>query len=383
VIASALIFFGGELIWRQQFPHFFPDGGLSLQPGFRMYVAGRLLVVFLLVSMIPLLLFLLSVERSQTLLYTDQPQLILANLIVLQAFILLVGTATSVGLILLLARSILDPLRALEHGMSRVAQNHYEVHVPVLSNDELGYLSERFNQMTDGLRQADRMRRLFDLYASAEVVEAALEGGANLGGELVHCTILFTDVRDFTALSERLEPERLVSLINHYMSAIVPQIAASGGVITRFGGDSILAVFGSPLNPIDDHAFRAVRAARSIHQALLRFNKLQHLAREPELKIGVGIATGPVIAGNVGGQERLEYTVMGEAANMAARLQELTKEYQCPVLVSDGTYHDLPPLVRRLFEKRTDVVIRGKQEPVTIYALPVDKVLILTEEQTV
>jgi methyl-accepting chemotaxis protein len=165
VIASALIFFGGELIWRQQFPHFFPDGGLSLQPGFRMYVAGRLLVVFLLVSMIPLLLFLLSVERSQTLLYTDQPQLILANLIVLQAFILLVGTATSVGLILLLARSILDPLRALEHGMSRVAQNHYEVHVPVLSNDELGYLSERFNQMTDGLRQADRMRRLFDLYA--------------------------------------------------------------------------------------------------------------------------------------------------------------------------------------------------------------------------
>jgi adenylate cyclase len=236
--------------------------------------------------------------------------------------------------------------------------------------------------MTEGLRQADQMRRLFDLYASPEVVEAALQSGANLGGELVNCTVLFTDVRDFTTLSEKLTPERLINLINHYMSAIVPQIAASGGVITRFGGDSILAVFGSPLNPIDDHAFRAVRAARSIHQALMRFNNLQHLAREPELRIGVGIATGPVIAGNVGGRERLEYTVMGEAANMASRLQDLTKEYQCPILVSDRTYHDLPPLVRRLFEKRTDVHIRGKQEPVTIYALPLEQILILTAEQT-
>jgi adenylate cyclase len=115
----------------------------------------------------------------------------------------------------------------------------------------------------------------------------------------------------------------------------------------------------------------------------MRFNKLQRLAREPELKIGVGIATGPVIAGNVGGHERLEYTVMGEAANMAARLQDLTKEYECPVLVSAGTYSDLPPLVRRLFEKRTDVVIRGKQEPVTIYALPADEILKLEMEQTV
>jgi len=303
------------------------------------------------------------------LLDAENPEAILDNLILVQLFILAVGLVVGVITAVLVARAIVGPLQVLQEAMGRVEKNELNTRIVVTTNDELGYLSERFNSMTDGLRQGERLRELFGLYVSSEVAQAAVETGAGLGGELVNCSVMFSDIRDFTTLSEQMPPRRLVELINRYMTAMVSVIVNHGGVVTRFGGDSILAVFGTPLNPMSDHADRAVRTAIEMRQALAAFNQEETVARLPIIESGIGIASGSVIAGNVGGKERIEYTVMGDAVNLAARLEDKTKDTGFPILVSDETYQALNEVLGMGAKPLTDVQIKGKRDRVTVYAL--------------
>jgi adenylate cyclase len=182
---------------------------------------------------------------------------------------------------------------------------------------------------------------------------------------------MFSDIRDFTTLTEQMPPDKLVELINHYMTAMVSVIVKHKGVVTRFGGDSILAVFGTPLNPMADHADRAVATGLEMRQTLATFNRSRSAAGQPILENGIGIASGPVIAGNVGGKERIEYTVMGDAVNLAARLEDITKEVGFPILMSDETYLALDEVPDMGARQLNDVRIKGKQEKATVYALSV------------
>jgi adenylate cyclase len=329
-----------------------------------------LLLAFILIGgLTPILLVILSQVRTRALLNAANPEAILDNLILVQLYILAVGLVTGVITAVLVARAIVGPLQALQEAMEHVEKNELDTRVLVTTNDELGYLSERFNMMTDGLRQGERLRELFGLYVSSEVAQAAVKTGAGLGGEQVFCSVMFSDIRDFTGLSEQMAPSRLVELINRYMTAMVSVIVNQGGVVTRFGGDSVLAVFGTPLNPMSDHADRAVRTALDMRRALAAFNQEETVARLPTLETGVGIASGPVVAGNIGGKERIEYTVMGDAVNLASRLEDKTKETGFPILISDETYQaldEIPEVGARLLN---DVQIKGKRDGVTIYAL--------------
>jgi class 3 adenylate cyclase len=327
VLTVTIFFFAADLIWRPVIPLFFPAGKLSAAPGFRLPVLGRLLIVFLLVGVWPsALLVKLSLERAQMLVTAPDPQAVLDNLVVLEFFILGVGLLASVGMAFFMTRGLTGPLQTLQAAMARVGQNDFTVSVPVTSNDELGYLAEGFNTMTAGLRQGEMLRTLLNLYVTPQVAREALEHGAKLGGTLTECTVLFSDIRGFTSLAEQLPPTELIALLNKYMSAMVAVIVEHGGMVNKFGGDSILAVFGTPLNPAKDHAARAIRAASGMRRALAQFNQAQAGAGGPTLRIGIGIATGPVVAGNMGGQERIEYTVIGDTVNLASRLQSLTKE---------------------------------------------------------
>ena len=369
-VTTTIVYFGTDLIWRQLVPTFFPDGNLSVVPAFRLWVWRRLLLAFLFIGgLTPTLLVILSEGRSRALLGAENPEAILDNLILVQLFILAVGLIASVITAVLVARALVGPLQVLQEAMGRVEKNELSTRIVVSTNDELGYLSERFNSMTEGLRQGARLRELFGLYVSAEVAQAAVETGAGLGGELVTCSVMFSDIRDFTTLSEQLPPGQLVELINHYMTAMVSVIVQHGGMVTRFGGDSMLAVFGTPLNPMSDHADRAVRTAIAMRQALAAFNREETAARLPSIESGIGIASGPVIAGNVGGKERIEYTVMGDAVNLAARLEEKTREIGFPILFSDETYRALHGDAEVSARSLTDVQIKGKRDRVTIYAL--------------
>jgi adenylate cyclase len=231
----------------------------------------------------------------------------------------------------LVARAIVGPLQVLQEAMGHVENNELNTRIVVTTNDELGYLGERFNSMTDGLRQRERLRELFGLYVSSEVAQATVETGAGLGGELVNCSVMFSDIRDFTTLSEQRPPRQLVDLINRYTTAMVSVIVNHGGVITRFGGDSILAVFGTPLNPMSDHADRAVGTAIGMRKALAAFNR----------------------------------------AETAARLEDKTKDTGFPILVSDETYRLLNEVTGVKARSLTNVQIKGKRDKVTVYALSI------------
>lgn len=369
-VTTTIVYFGTDLVWREQVPAFLPDGNLSAVRAFRPWVRRRLLLAFVLIGGItPVLLVILSQVRTRALLDSENPEAILDNLILVQLFILAVGLAAGLITAILVARAIVGPLRALQEAMGRVEANELDTRIVVSTNDELGYLGERFNSMTEGLRQGERLRELFGLYVSPEVARAAVETGAGLGGTQVECSVLFSDIRDFTTLSERMPPARLVGLINRYMTAMVAVVVEHGGMVTRFGGDSVLAVFGTPLNPMPDHADRAVKTAFGMRRALAAFNREETVAALPRLEAGIGIATGPVIAGNIGGRERIEYTVMGDAVNLASRLEDRTKDTGFPILLSDETYRALDGAPALDATTLTEVRIKGKQHPLTVHAL--------------
>jgi adenylate cyclase len=238
-----------------------------------------------------------------------------------------------------------------------------------LSNDEVGYLAERFNEMVAGLRRGELLRNLLNLYVSPEVAREALEHGASLGGQLVQCTVLFSDIRSFTTLSEQLDPAELIALLNRYMSRMVDVIVSCGGMVNKFGGDSLLAVFGTPLNPAPNHAVSAIHAALGMRSALVEFNEAQAAVDSSQLRCGIAVATGTVVAGNVGGKERIEYTVIGDTVNLAARLQAMSKELHHDILLNQDAYLQACNTIQLPAEEIRNVTVRGKSEPVTIYAL--------------
>ncbi|MBK8432924.1 MAG: HAMP domain-containing protein [Chloroflexi bacterium] len=357
-----------DVIWRPMIRLFFPHGQLTAGSSFTFTHLPRFLAVFLLVSVLPPALLAQATWGRAVLLSTaENPALLLQNLRLLQGFILGFGILASISIAIFMTRGILHNISQLQLAMSEVAGNNLDVQVPVTSKDELGYLSQRFNDMVHGLRQGEMLRNLLNLYVSPEVARAALQDGAKLGGELVDCTVLFSDIRDFTTISETLPPQELITLLNLYMSEMVKLVVAHGGIVNKFGGDSLLAIFGTPLNPIPHHAAQGVSAAFAMQHALASFNE-----RHPypvNIRIGVGLATGAVIAGNVGGQERLEYTVIGDTVNLAARLQDKTKELGASILVSEPTYEQAKATVALEARPFPNITVKGKRAAMTIYGL--------------
>ena len=364
----AIVYFTIEYLWRPVVRFFFPDGHLRQSGAPRLSVFGRLLIVFLLTSLYPMaLLSIVSLNRGHALVAAPNPQAILDNLIIAELFLLAVSLIASIGMAYFVTHTVAVPLSELERAMEKVAQTDFTARVPVSSNDEIGYVSERFNDMTAGLQRGELLRNLLNLYVSPEVAREALEHGAALGGQLIECTVLFSDIRGFTSLSEKLPADELIALLNRYMSHMVDAIVANGGMVNKFGGDSLLAVFGTPLNPAADHAAKAVRAAREMRKALDAFNRQQRAAGSLELHFGVGIATGKVVAGNIGGSERIEYTVIGDTVNLASRLEDLTKEVGQEILVHESTYVAMNGKVAAV--QLPPVVVRGKSETVKVWGL--------------
>jgi len=370
VVATTLLYFIGDFFWRPIIPFFFPEGNLSKVRAFRLPVLGKLLIVFLFIGILPpSLLVGLSWQRTQLLLSAPNPTTVLANLHFLQTFILSVGVITSIGLAIFTTRSITEPLDELRKAMGRVKRNDLDTQISVTTNDELGYLGENFNQMVSGLRQKEMLRDLLNIYVSPEVAQEALTHGTKLGGELIECTVLFSDIRGFTSISESLPPDELMSLLNRYMSMMVEVIVTNGGMVNKFGGDTLLAIFGTPLNPADNHAEQAVLSAQAMFKALGVFNQKEN---SRHLQIGIGIATGAVVAGNIGGRERIEYTVIGDTVNLASRLEGKTKEVDGNTLISAETYKQASQTITLQAEYLSNISVKGKKETFGVYAMEIE-----------
>ncbi len=269
------------------------------------------------------------------------------------------------------ARGVSRPVRQLAGHTRKVAGGDYSVRLDLRREDELGELATAFNQMTSGLAERDRVRDLLGKVVSPEVASQLLTSGVKLGGEEREVTILFSDLRDFTGLGEKMPPAELLALLNRYLDRMSSIVEKHGGVIDKYIGDAIMALFGAPV-AAPDSAARAIAAAREMADALAGLNRELAAEHRPPLAFGIGINTARVVAGNMGSKTRLNYTVIGDGVNLAARLEALTKEpaHRTTIIASEATaraagLHDqLRPLGR--------VTVKGKAASVNILAVDVD-----------
>jgi class 3 adenylate cyclase len=271
----------------------------------------------------------------------------------------LVAFTISLELTLLLSKSIVEPIDQLLEATERVKRGDLTTDVPVTSADEIGTLAASFNEMMAGLSEREALREAFGSYVDPEVTERVLREGKLIEGEEVEVSVLFVDIRDFTAFAENASAREVVAHLNEFFGLVVPILLKHGGHANKFVGDGLLGVFGTP-EQHSDHADRALTSACEI-------------AREVEskfgerLQIGAGVNSGPVMVGSIGGGGRLEFTVIGDPVNVAARVEAKTRETGDAVLITEATRCLLERSDVEL-EPRGAIPLKGKSEPVPVYA---------------
>jgi len=290
----------------------------------------------------------------------------LAPLLGLQRRIIFIGSAAMLASLLVgiaLAGGITSPLQSLIAGTREVLRGNLKHRTQVKRDDEIGFLTHSFNEMVEGLQERERIRDTFGRFVSNDVAEAVLGGQVPLQGGSREVTILFQDIRGFTGLSENLDPAKLLELLNRLFTEVVAAVESEGGVVKQFLGDGVMALFGAP-QTYADHATRAVRAALAIAKRVDRLN-LELLAQGiVPLRIGVGIHTGSVVAGLIGPDNRVEYGVVGEAVNLASRIEALTRELDATILVSREVALQLDESFA--FGRTAVLPVRGRRQTVDV-----------------
>ncbi|HUX41778.1 MAG TPA: adenylate/guanylate cyclase domain-containing protein [Rectinemataceae bacterium] len=267
------------------------------------------------------------------------------------------------------ARTMSRPVLKLVKASSLIEGGHFELDMKSETQDELGLLTESFVQMGRGLAERERVKETFGKFVNKTIAEQALKGRLELGGTRKTATIFFADIRSFTAISEKLSPEAVVEFLNDYMTRMVTCIDKTGGVVDKFIGDAIMGVWGAPASagsPKED-ALAALRAMIMMRYALVDFNAGRGGEDRPLIHNGCGVNTGPCIAGQIGSVERMEYTVIGDAVNLASRIEALNKPFGTDILISEYTYDLVKDEV--IVEAMPAIKVKGKTDPLTIYAV--------------
>lgn len=361
-------------------PFFLENNPYGVKHGFAISLTLRYALMIFSLAMVPLLLCLYVPAYSNldtfaklaashgagwnwTLSYDNMKVLIPIFIVAGLVAIMLVFQVVS---ILLYRSNIQTPVSALVRRMKAVAAGDFDCKTSVLYADELGQLKGHFNQMLDGLVERDHIKDTFGRYVSMEIAEKIMKSGkVNLAGEEIQATVLFSDIRGFTPISEKLPPVELIRFLNEYFAYITKPIAENKGVINKFIGDAVMAIF-SPVFGVEDHQAAALRAALGMREALKEFNAQ---GRHPEVFFGVGVHSGPLVAGNVGTEARLEYTVLGDTVNVASRIESQTKDAATQILLSGATVQGLDrsrfPGVN--FIECPAVLMKGKSKPMVLY----------------
>jgi class 3 adenylate cyclase len=227
-------------------------------------------------------------------------------------------------------------------------------------------LKARVNASLEKKRLRDLNKAMVRRFATSEVAQDLERSGFALGGRHLKATVMFSDIRGFTPLVASQSPEETIELLNAYYTLMFEAINAQGGVVNQMVGDGLMAIFGAPL-PLDDAAGAAVRAAEDMVALLAQFSDEREAAGKPALRIGVGIASGDVVAGYTGTQQRATYTCVGDTVNLAARLESHTKEAGRTILIDGETHRALGPLTPS--EAMGRVTLRGTPGPVDVYAI--------------
>ncbi|MCP4428604.1 MAG: adenylate/guanylate cyclase domain-containing protein, partial [Chloroflexi bacterium] len=266
--------------------------------------------------------------------------------------------------------AVVAPVQQLAADTQRVGQGDLSVQFQANSRDELAQLAGAFNEMVAGLQEREWLRDMFGRFVSQEVAEAIRSGQVKLEGENRVVSVLFCDIRGFTARSEKSTPAEIVALLNEYLPVVVNAAQSYDGTVNKFGGDSTLVIYGAP-KQLQESAYHAVRTALEMQKNLTKLNQQFAKQGQEPVQIGIGINTGTVLAGAVGPPERQEYTVIGDTVNLASRIEALNKEYpQHGVLISGQTYEALGKRQAEFaFTDLGEVQIRGKVDMVRVWAV--------------
>ncbi len=256
------------------------------------------------------------------------------------------------------------PIKQLVEAAHRIAAGDFKISLKPKSRDEIGLLSFAFNDMALGLEERDRVKSTFNKFHNKEIADKLLSGEVSLGGERIDATIFFSDVRGFTAMSETMQPEEVVVMLNEYMTRMVSIIRKHGGIVDKYVGDAIMALWGVPLS-VGDETYRAVRACLDMRADLYELNKLRLSRGQNELRIGMGLNCGQVIAGNIGSDEKMEYTVIGDAVNTASRMESMTKEYGTDFLIPRAILDRVKD--RFVVEQSKSAKVKGKTEALEVF----------------
>lgn len=267
----------------------------------------------------------------------------------------LVALLIALIVVLYISRGLSGPIQELVTAAHQIEQGNYAVSVPVRHRDEVGKLAASFNEMAAGLALHEKYRSVLNAVADRAVVERLISQSDVLGGETRHVTMLFCDIRGFTSITENMPPPEVIDLLNEHMTALTAVAYEHGGMVDKFVGDLIMVLFGAPLSTGED-AIRAVQCALS----MLRVRRELNQTSKHSIEMGVGIATGTVVAGCMGSDQRLSYTVLGTRVNLASRLCDIAQAGE--VVMDEETWQEVRSLVQA--QPMPPVRLKGFSEPV-------------------
>lgn len=294
----------------------------------------------------------------------------LSNRILLR--IVLIGIlmiALSIIAIFIITKSIVKPLESLVPATGKIAAGKYaEIQLPKVGKrkDEIAQLTHAFEQMVIDMQEREKIRSVLNKVLSKEIAAQFLQTKVHLGGEDRIVSMLFSDIRGFTALTENMPPQQVIESLNTYMTKMAEIIEAHQGIIDKFVGDEIMALFGAPVFH-SDHAIQAITAGYLMLQGVKELNKKMALLKNPQFEIGIGVHTGPVVAGNMGAENRLNYTVLGKNVNLAARLCQSAKAGQ--LLITESVFK--APNIEEKFHARAlePITLKGFSDPIKVYEI--------------
>ena len=272
-------------------------------------------------------------------------------------------------LIRIFSNGITNPVKELVVASNKIEHGEFELDIEPRTRDEIGLLTTSFIQMGKGLSEREKLMVSFSKFTNKTIAQKAASGELTLGGENRNATIFFSDIRSFTAMSEKMQPNEVVEFLNAYMTRMVECVNQTNGVVDKYIGDAIMAVWGAPEtsgSPEGD-ALNAVTAALMMRDSLSKFNRERAGRGLPPVKIGCGINSGPVVAGQIGSEERMEYTVIGDAVNLASRTEALNKPFATDVLITENTWKLIRDKI--VVAEMPGVHVKGKTDAIKMFAV--------------
>ncbi len=275
----------------------------------------------------------------------------------------------SILIIRFFSKTLTRPIDTLVEATKQIGAGHYDLALKPKTKDEIGFLTTNFMDMTAGLSERNRLMNTFTRFTNKFIAEKAAKGELKPGGERKNATIFFSDIRSFTALSEKLTPDEVVEFLNEYFARMCECVDKTNGIVDKFIGDAVMAVWGAPesAGSQEADAWNAVKAALMMRIALYHLNQKRIAGGKNPIKIGCGINTGPIVAGQIGSEGHMNYTVIGDTVNLASRTEALNKPFATDILITENTYKLIKDKI--IVEEMPGVHVKGKTDAIKMYAV--------------